>query len=816
MSDSNKRQVGIGVALVSVCLLATEVALTRLFSVTIWYHFAFLAISVALFGTGVAAMTLHLVQRRIPREKTGDHLALSAIALGPVTAGATWILLTFTPDVATGADFDLFSSTTRDLLITFVAAAAPFFVGGFAISLAMTRFPKAIHSLYSWDLFGAAIGCLAVVPLLSLLGAPLTLVFAGGVASLASVFFTSRIGDRRRRVTWRIAGGAIFAILIAMSLTGPSTGLLRLRLAKGLELDEMDIEWNRWNSFSMVSVLDRGAFRGWGMSRAYRGRLPRRKTLVIDMNAMTPLIEFSGDPASASHVSYDLSAFVHRIRPGKPPRSVCVIGAGGGRDVLAALVAGARRVTGVEINPLITRDVMLDAYADYTGHLYERDDVEIHTEDGRGFIKRSGDSYDVIHLSMVDTSAATAAGAYSLTENSLHTVEAFEDYLDHLSDDGILSISSVSMPGLAGGAGLSALARQALIERGAAPSRCVAVVTTPWISRPGCTLHNVLVKPSAFSDEEIEETKTAARQLVFDLAYLPGMRAEEDNLTARVLTARGESAFAALLDSQPLDVTPATDDRPYFFYQNRLTDLSMMLSTSKPSYLFGNGLFVIAKVALVAAGMVLLFLLLPFVFARRDLAAGEGSAGWDLAYVAALGTGFMCVEIALIQKFTLLLGQPTYTLAAVLLAILVGGGLGSRLFARVSAVPARRKLALAIGGIVLLVGAFWLTGLGDRILDAAAMWPLSARVALSVGTLLATGILLGMPYPAGLTAVGARAPERIPWLWAINSATSVLGSVSAVLVSMHAGIPTTLATGGALYVVALLLSAKVMPSRSRP
>lgn len=546
------------------------------------------------------------------------------------------------------------------------------------------------------------------------------------------------------------------------------------------------------------------------MSPKYRGELPERKTLIIDMNAMTPLIKFDGDLDRASHMLHDLSSFVHHVHPWKTPGHVCVIGAGGGRDVLAALVSGAVHVTGVEINPLIVDDVMLGQYRDYTGGLYERPDVTIITDDGRGVVRRSSEKFGVIHLSMVDTSAATAAGAYSLTENSLHTVDAFADYLEHLEPDGLLSVSSVTMPGLAGGAELSALAWKSLRNIGADPSTNVAVISTPWIGRPGCILHNVIVKPEPFDEREITSIRENTRRLGFQVAYLPGEKTRPGTWIGPILTARSESDLAALIEGWNLDVTPATDDRPFFFYQNRLSDLSAMLASGMPTYLFGNGLFILAKVALIALAMVVLFLLIPVIAARKSIESGSGRAMWDLVYVACLGVGFMCVEIALIQKFTLYLGRPTYTLVVVLFVLLLGGGLGSRLFGRISKSGSiRLRLAIAIGTLLAALFALWIFGLGDLLLASTSGWPAGGRIALTVAILAPIGLLLGMPYPAGLSAVARRAETRIPWLWGINSATSVLGSVMAVLISMHAGISSTLLAGTLLYCVALLVSIKV-------
>ncbi|MFO8071453.1 MAG: hypothetical protein R6V85_06220 [Polyangia bacterium] len=806
------RSVGLGVALVSLCLLTTELALTRLFSVTIWYHFAFLAISVALFGTGFAALFVHLIQKRLPVDKTRSLLARWAAALAAIEPLAVLVLLNFTPDLGHGVGASPGACSTVDLAISFVAAAAPFFAGGLAISLAMTRYSRHIHALYSWDLVGAGLGCLLVIPAMSLLGAPAALVAVGSLAAAAALLFAGP--QIRIRPLEHGAFGLLGVALIVAAATAPLHGAFRVHSAKGLDLDRVEPEFNEWNSFSMVSVFPSFHFRGWGMSRAYDGETPQRKTLVIDMNAMTPLVHFSGDVAEGRHVMWDLSAFVHHVRPDWKPRKVCVIGAGGGRDVLAALVAGARRVTAVEINPLIVEDVMRGEYRDYTGGLYDRPDVEVIADDGRGVVRRSSEKYDIIHSSMVDTSAATAAGAYALTENSLYTVEAFSDYLDHLAPGGLLSASSVAMPGMAGGAGLAAIAWQALVDRGEDPSRQVVSVGTPWIERPGSTLHNLIIKNGPFDERELASVRREATRLRFPIYHLPGREPPRNNPIRRLLRCENRRELDRLMDGWPLDVSPATDDRPFFFYQNRLRDVGELISAERPAYLFGGGLFVLAKVALVASAMVILFLLTPFVLARRDLRGGRGPAAVDLAYVGCLGVGFMCIEIGLIQKLTVFLGPPTYTLAVVLLTLLLSGAAGSRLFGRTRPERRRRNLPIALAALVALVIALWASGAGDALLDSAVAAPLSARIAIAAALLAPTGLLLGMPYPAGLSATAERAPRRIPWLWGINSAASVLGSVSAVLISIHAGISIAILAGAGFYATALLLAFSLTRGRS--
>lgn len=258
---TSPRRIGIGIALLSTCLITIELALTRLFSVTIWYHFAFLAISVALFGIGAAALTVHMIQHRLAPERTNSILARASIALALVTIISNWVLLNFTPHMATGAQFDFFSRVTLNLVITFIAAAAPFFAGGFAVSLAMTRHSRAIHSLYSWDLFGAGLGCLLVIPALGLAGAPVTLVLVSSLAALAAAVFSSGSGGSR---AWTWVSAFLAAAIVAFAVISPGLGLFEVRTAKGLDMDRLEIEFNRWNSFSLVSVIPGGGFRGWG------------------------------------------------------------------------------------------------------------------------------------------------------------------------------------------------------------------------------------------------------------------------------------------------------------------------------------------------------------------------------------------------------------------------------------------------------------------------------------------------------------------------------------------------------------------------
>jgi hypothetical protein len=351
-----RASIGAGVGMVSLALMSTELVLTRIFSVIVWYHFAFFAISVALFGTGAAAVLVQLAQRRISPEGTGRVLVASTLGLGVTVGVVDVVLVHVTPNwFAAGS---LFTTLTGRLLLMFLLAATPFFVGGVAISLALARYARVAHRVYFWDLGGAALACVLVVPLLGVLGGPGALLFAGALAFGATVAFAWGL-DSPRRFAWAASGALLSLVAAAGAYAGPRSGWLEVQVAKGIDLRETPPAFHRWNAFSTVTVLPDEGFRGWGMSPVYTGPVPEQQKLVIDMNAMTTLTRFDGDLGSVQHALHDLSALLWTLRPGA--ERVCIIGAGGGKDVLAALASGARHVVAVEINPLIVDDVMRGA-----------------------------------------------------------------------------------------------------------------------------------------------------------------------------------------------------------------------------------------------------------------------------------------------------------------------------------------------------------------------------------------------------------------------------------------------------------------------
>ena len=782
----------------------TELALTRVFSVTMYYHFAFLAISIALLGLSASGVYTYVARPWLDRFSTGTLLSAHGMVFAVLTALAMVVLVR----LRVGLNYSLPNIALMCLLYT--VAALPFFAGGSVISLAIARAPRRVTALYAADLVGASTGCLALLPLLNLLGAPEGVLVAGIFGAIGAVLAAPR--EMRRRAI------VVLVLVVSVSVVPRVTGhsAVALGATKGHAGDRVLFE--RWNSFSRVAVYDRG-HHDWSLSPRYAGSLPESRYMDIDSAASTPIMKVAPDLSGATYLEYDLTAFAYRLMGATAqdrargmipsPFSALVIGPGGGRDLLAALVHGASHVDGVEINPIIVRDVMLGRFRDYSGSIYTNPRVTLYVDDGRSHVRKTASRYDIIQASLVDTWAATAAGAYALTENMLYTVEAFEDYLDHLTDNGVLTISRWRFDGLR----LVSLAQEACARRGWNAAGRIAVVQHENVV-------NFMLKRTPFTPEETDRLARLADDLEFRVVYLPGRAAAEGSPAMASLDRAGVGDFTRLVttvdrqkfyEAYPIDVSPATDDRPFFFNTTRLDRQKYVVWVRR--HLFGwtepwrqalpegfatGGLTALFVVVGLSALLVVLFVVGPLLVSRRE----SLSSGWPawLAYFGCLGAGYMMVEIALLQRFVLLLGHPIYSLTVTLFSLLLGTGVGSWLSRGIRDTNLRSRLFRSLVGLVTLgfVAAF----LVPLVVGYAVGWPLSARIALAGMLLFPAGVLMGVPLPTGVRLLADRQPALVPWAWGINGALSVLGSGLAVLVAMTWGFSVTVLAGASMYAVA--------------
>ncbi len=785
-----------GIFLLSLSLLMLEITLTRVFSVTMWYHFAFLSISLALLGGAIGGIWAYLARHRLARGSLAPWRAWIALLFAVATV-ATFVLYTNLRFWGGAGTWQVFTPQGMGMLVlVYLDLALPFFLGGMCLAVAMSEWAESVSVVYFADLVGASVGCILSVIALAWLGGPNTMIAIGVMGGLAALMFALSSAQPR----WQVASAVTVVGLAALLIANLNGNFIRVVSTKtsGEGAPEAHPVVERWNSFSRVTVYPEewGTF-GWGLSSAYQGPLSRFLLLLIDTAAGTPIQRFDGNLASVDFLRYDVTSLAHYVRPNA---RVLIIGPGGGRDVLAALTFGQPDITGVEINPIIV-DLVRHQFGEYAGHVYERPGVSIVVDEARNYISRSSKKYDLIQASLIDTWAATSAGAFSLSENSLYTEEAFRSYYDHMTDDGLLTVTRWYLPAGPGETlRLVSLGLMAWRKAGAAdPRRNVMVVANPPPrERPEGTA-TMLLKKTPFTPQEVATVERLAAELKFSIVYAPGLPSD-DKVSALV----NAPDWAAFWKSYPVDISPPTDDRPFFFNLFRFGDvLDPKVVGASGVYRRGlEALQILGRLLLITAGISVLFILGPLLLFERRALKVKGRPSL-LLYFASLGAGFMLIEVPVVQRFILFLGHPVYALVVVLFSLLFFGGLGSFSTRGVTADRATAQLSWSIPALVgvSLLNAFAV----PLLLNALLPLPLAGRIAVAVALLAPLGVLMGMPFPLGIKIVSEQAREIVPWVWGVNGSTSVLGSVLAVMLAINFGFRVALVVGTGVYLGALVL-----------
>lgn len=787
--------------LVSAGVILWELILTRIYSVVLYYHYAFMAVSVAMFGLTLGAVWTQIRGAPAP-EDTRPAMGRLALWTGSLMAASVAIQL------AIPLRFEGGSPPPAYLAATYLLSAVPFVPAGAFFCLALTRF-KRVGRLYAFDLVGAGLGCAAAPAALGLFGGPGAAAAVGAIAC-AGGFLLLR---GRRGAVW---GAALAVGLALLAGANPRLGWLKVRWRHNGRVPVPLHE--SWNAFSriMVTRFPWETPFGWGIDAEHikKSKPVRQLYLEIDSGAATPITRFDGDLEGISHLRLDATAFAHHLRPGS---DVLVIGAGGGRDVLTALAFRQRSVRAVEMNPAIVRTVN-EVFGDFSGHLDLRPDVSFVTDEGRSYLSRIREKFDIIQASFVDTVAATAAGAYAFTENGLYTVEAWDLFLSRLKPRGVLTFSrfyygSTNWPVEV--YRTLALAASALRARGIEdPMKHILLIRTRNVNAPVVRegVATLLLSPEPFSSEDLALARRTCRSLRCEIA-LSAEESKDEAFPAIV----ERSADPEFLDRFPMDISPPTDDRPYFFLHTRIGDVLR----GKRSKAYGGSAFNVPAVRLmvslvgIALALGLALVLLPPAWlaaaGRRPRAPG---GPWFPLYFAGIGLAFMFVEIGTIQRLSLFLGHPTYGFTVALFGFLTASGLGS-----LASGPARERLGperewLALGTLVLVLAA-GVPG-GALLLSSAASAGIPVKILLALGLIAPPAFLMGFAFPMGMERAHACGEGRTAWFWAINGALSVVASVLAAACSLGWGIAATLWAGTALYAVTALLYRKLAAAPINP
>ncbi len=727
-----------------------------------FYHFAFLAISIALFGLGAGGVFSYLVagRRGSLYRKLGILAAVNAVAVVLCLS----FLLNQTGEMQGG-----------ELIGSYFLAAIPFVFSGSIISLAIADTIERVGHVYFFDLAGAATGCAVLVPLLNWIGGPNTILVAAVLFAVSSAIWFHLAHEPVGRV-FAVLLGLILVVLITYNA---KDSVIDVKFAKGKQLQNE--EFVQWNSFSRIALRPEP---GSGL-----------KSIVIDADAATGIPHFDLShltPKERIDLAYHGPGFPYLLRPGA---KTLIIGPGGGWDISRALASGSKQVTGVEINPIIANVIMRRKFPQYSNRLYFRPEVKIVVEDGRSFVRRSNERYQVLQATLVDTWASTAAGAFALSENNLYTTNAFVDYLTHLTPDGILAFTRWGFEPPRESLRLVSLAQAALKQIGEQnPAQNIIVVREDsgklksWGSQD-----TILIARNPFSAADIARVQDAVAIAHLQVIYAPGTIAKSP--FRDLLLSHDLNSF---YDAYKYDVRPVSDNRPFFFFTVQPRDFWHFLthaSRNAEDYKINSALPILFAVVASSIIATAIILALPPLILRHRLPTLKGSIR-PLLFFLCIGAGYILIQVALIQKFVLFLGHPTYALTVVIFSMLLSSGLGSFASKRLVGAEISR---LSTVSLLIVAAVFVIAAVLTPITENGVSLALPLKILISVALISPVGFAMGMPFPTGLTLLERVMPASVRWAWATNAASSVMGSAAAMFFAIYLGLQITLAIGGLLY-----------------
>lgn len=779
-----------GLFVVTLTTLMYEIALTRIFSVAMWYHFAFVAISVALFGMTVGALIVHLRPSWFTPDKVKRQLWRWSLAFGlsVVLAFFTQLAIPFVPHLTMAGVWSV--------VLTCVVISVPFVCSGVVVSLALTRFPDRVNRLYAADLVGAGLGCLVLVVAFRFLDGPSLIVAIAALACAGSLLFAVDAGLRAGKVV-SVACVASLALVAGGNAYRHDQGNPFIRIVWAKETKDPLHRVDRWNAFSRVTVDgDEDAWvpaGGYGASsRLPAGTRVQDLSLVIDGTASTSIMGWTGDESETDFLRYDITNLGYYAHEGDC--RTATIGVGGGRDVLSSLEFGCEHVTGIEINNSII-DLLTGQFGEFSGHIDQDPRVDLINDEARSWLTRTDETYDQIQISMIDTWAASSAGAFALTENSLYTTDGWETFFDRLEPGGILSVSRwYEMPSFSEpfeAFRTASLASEVLDRHGVDDPRDHVLIYEGPVNGFGTSAATFLVSPDPFTDETLDTIADTADFMGFRPILTPTEVADER--FADIVAPGGPGPGIAQFDE---DLRPPTDDRPFFFQMAKID-----------TFLSGGGLAdnLVFRPVLVLSLLAVVVLALAAVCIGGPLVAMGRSTRHRgripfYGYFASIGLGFMLIEFSQLQRLSTFLGHPTYALTVVLFTVLLFSGLGSMAIERLTDPDRPRSLLAPVGALLAMLVVFGL--LTEPVISSFAGSTTPVRIAASVGVLAPLALLMGMPFSIGMRAAATDDDAPTAFLWGINGAMSVVASVLGALAAMFFGITVTFVAGAGAYLLA--------------
>lgn len=799
MSDMKNRSLA-GIFLVSSATLCLEICLTRYFSVSQQYHFAFLVVSIAFMGYGASGSFLSLF-RRFGSNDRDTFLSWSSL-LYSLTILASFLLCNILPFDMIKLSWD--KGQIGFVFLFYLLLSIPFFFAGLTVSFAIATASSQVTKIYFSDLLGAGAGTLFVLFVFLPKGDKGAILFISFLALCASFLFS--LGGRLR---FKLLLAGLMAGEILLFLWAPSWLSFRISpykaLPVALQYPQAELILTRWNAISRIDALESPALRyAPGLSLLYDKKLPPQLGISSDGGELSALTRFeNAQDRSLEFIDYLPSSLAYSLVENP---SALILEPKAGLDVVSALRFNASQIKVIENNPLVLK-LLRQELAQPSGYIYRSPKIKSQAAYSRAALNQERDSFDLIVFSLTDVFGASSTGLYGFSENYLYTVQSFSQFLGRLSPDGMVSMSLYLLPPPRQEIKILATWIEALERSNLDPvSHLIAIRSWGTIS--------IFIKKSPVTPEDIQKLKDFASRCLFDLVYYPGIKKEEANiynvykepfyysLTQQLLS---PSQRKALYQDYLFQLKPATDNRPFFYNLFKLDKLKSTYEVLGQKWLpFLQGEFLVYLLFGQSVLIAFVFILLPLLlFLKR----GKGKKYISLRtffYFALIGMAFMFVEIIFIQKFILFLGHPLYSTAVIIFSLLFSSGVGSFLSKKILGQNLKgnlRRSLLTCAGLIL-VYLFLL----PLFYKSFIHFSLTLKMILTFLTILPLGFLMGFPFPTGIRLLAEKEKELVPWAWATNAFSSVVNSIMALMIAFWAGFSFVLILASGGYLLALLFS----------
>ena len=792
-----------GILFTSCSALAFEIFLTRFFSISQQYHFAFLVVSIALLGYGTSGSFLSIFSR-ILKLKIEKFLFITSLFFC-ASILFSYILVNQLP-------FDFFElnwnkSKIFYILLYYLLLNIPFFFAGLIISFAISRISAEVTKIYFSDLIGAGIGSLLILLIFLPKGDKGAILIIFSFAILSNLFFALKWNKRLI-----IIPVFLFLMTISLFIFSPSWLVTKISPYKALPLA---LKYpgarhllTKWDSISRIDVIDSPVVRfAPGMSLIYLERIPSQLGISIDGGELNAITEFRNGTEKFKFIDYLPTSLAYKL---SPKNKILLINPKGGLEILVALINGARNIVCLESTPLIIK-LLKNEYREFSGYLYDRENIRVHSTFTRSFIKSTEDKYDLITICQTDVLGASSTGWQGIAENYLFTVESFKELISLLIEGGILNITSYLIPPPRGEIRLTNLIVQAFKELGIKNISQHIVIFRSW----GTITY--LIKKDEFTPQELSKIKDFCRSRMFDLVFYHGIEPEELNqfnkfkepIYYNLIKELFEPEKRKTLEKSYLfDIKPVHDDNPFFFNFFKFSKIkSTYLSFGKkwPPLLQGGYLLLIILIQAILIGFIMI--ILPVILKRESKSRTQKKSRklrWIVFfYFALLGITYMFIEITFIQKLILFLGHPSYSMSAVIFSFLLSSGLGSYFSRKIFPVFDRTIMKKFLIILIILGGlSIFQFYLSDIIFKLSSGSNLPIKFIISFLFIFPLGFLMGIPFPSGIRILSSKEESLIPWAWAVNSFSSVINSVNAQFIALLLGYSRVIVFAGIGYIIA--------------